>query len=69
MTIKSLRKKYKIDKLDFLKIDCENIDMSIIMNSSLKDLDSNYLCLEILPTNIYGWNNYKMPARVLYIKK
>ena len=63
MTIKSLRKKYKIDKLDFLKIDCENIDMSIIMNSSLKDLDSNYLCLEILPTNIYGWNNYKMPAR------
>ena len=63
MTIKSLRKKYKIDKLDFLKIDCENIDMSIIMNSSLKDLDSNYLCLEILPTNIYGWKNHKMPPR------
>ena len=63
MTIKSLRKKYKINNLDFLKIDCENIDMSIIMKSSLKDLDSNYLCLEILPTNIYGWKNHKMPSR------
>ena len=63
MTIKSLRKKYKINKLNFLKIDCENIDMSIIMKSRLKDLDSNYLCLEILPTAIYGWKNHKMPPK------
>ncbi|MAG69811.1 MAG: hypothetical protein CL471_05910 [Acidobacteria bacterium] len=61
LTLKSLRKKHNIKKLDFLKIDCENIDMSIIMKSSLKDLDSNYLCFEILPPTIYGWENYKYP--------
>ena len=63
LTLKSLRKKHNIKKLDFLKIDCENIDMSIIMKSSLKDLDSNYLCLEILPPTIYGWENYKYPPK------
>ena len=63
LTLKSLRKKHNIKKLDFLKIDCENIDMSIIMKSSLKDLDSNYLCFEILPSAIYGWENYKYPPK------
>ena len=63
MTIKNIRKKYKINRLDFLKIDCENIDMSIIMKSSLEDLDSNYLCLEILPPTIFGWKNYKPPSK------
>ena len=63
LTLKSLRKKHNIKKLDFLKIDCENIDMSIIMKSSLKDLDSNYLCFEILPPAIYGWENYKYPPK------
>jgi len=63
LTLKSLRKKYNIKKLNFLKIDCENIDMSIIMKSSLKDLDSNYLCFEILPTEIFGWKNYKFPPK------
>ena len=63
MTLKNIRRKYNINKLDFLKIDCENIDMSIIMKSSLKDLDSNYLCLEILPPAIYGWDNYKFPPK------
>ena len=63
LTLKSLRKKYNIKKLNFLKIDCENIDMSIIMKSSLKDLDSNYLCFEILPPAIYGWENYKYPPK------
>ncbi len=63
LTLKSLRKKHNIKRLDFLKIDCENIDMSIIMKSSLKDLDSNYLCFEILPPAIYGWENYKYPPK------
>jgi len=48
-TIKKLRKDYNLTKIDFLKIDCENLDEKIITTSSMEDLKSNYLSVEVLP--------------------
>ena len=49
ITLKDLRKEYGIKKIDFLKIDCENIDEKIIINSSYLELDAEYLSIEYLP--------------------
>tara|TARA_Y100000389_G_scaffold169236_1_gene175351 strand:- start:283 stop:1011 length:729 start_codon:yes stop_codon:yes gene_type:complete len=54
ITLKELRKKYKIKKIDFLKIDCESIDEKIILKSSLQDLDCKFLCIEIIPKSHYN---------------
>ena len=31
------------------------------MQASLKDLDCNFLSIELLPQIHYGWKNYKLP--------
>jgi len=64
ITLKKLRKKYNIKNLHFLKIDCEGMDSSIVLKSSLKDLDYSYLCIELLPQDFYGWKNYKQPKKI-----
>lgn len=56
-TLKKLREKYKIKSIDFLKIDCESVDEKIILNSSLKDLDCKFLCIEIIPESHYNKKN------------
>jgi hypothetical protein len=63
ITLNNLRKKYKINIINFLKLDCESIDEAIIMKSSLKDLDCNYLSIELLPQTQFGWENYKLPKK------
>ena len=63
MTLEKLRKKYKLKKIDFLKIDCENIDESIIMKTNLSVLDCNFLSVELLPQTQFGWKNYKFPKK------
>ncbi len=59
ITLNKLRKKYNIEKIDFLKIDCESKDAAIIMNSSLKDLECNFLSLELIPEKKYKSKNIK----------
>ena len=49
ITLKDLRKKYKINEIDFLKIDCENIDEQIILSARYLDLNAKYLSIECLP--------------------
>ena len=63
MTLAKLRKKYKLKKIDFLKIDCENIDESIIMKTNLSVLDCNFLSVELLPQTQFGWKNYKFTKK------
>ncbi len=71
ITLKKIRQKYNLKKINFLKLDCESIDESIIMQASLKDLDCNFLSIELLPQTHYGWKNYKLPKTNLnqYCKK
>ena len=71
ITLKKLRQKYNLKEINFLKLDCESIDESIIMQASLKDLDCNFISLELLPQTHYGWKNYKLPKTNLnkYCKK
>ena len=71
ITLKKLRQKYNLKEINFLKLDCESIDESIIIKSSLKDLDCNFLSIELLPQTHYGWKNYKLPKKNLnqYCKK
>ena len=61
ITLKKLRQKYNLKEINFLKLDCESIDESIIIQASLKDLDCNFLSIELLPQTHYGWKNYKLP--------
>ena len=70
-TLKKIRKKYKLDKINFLKLDCESIDEAIIMQSDLKDLNCNFLSIELLPQTQFGWKNYKLPKKNInsYCKK
>jgi len=63
MTIKNIRKKYNINKIDFLKMDCESKDISIIMNSSLKDLECNYLSLELIPSSEFDLKKKKISLK------
>lgn len=67
-TLKKLREKYNIKKIDFLKMDCESKDAAIIMNSSLKDLDCSYLCLELIPENKNNSKNIKNSAVNKFLK-
>ena len=71
VTLKKLRQKYNLKEINFLKLDCESIDESIIIKSRLKDLDCNFLSIELLPQTHYGWKNYKLPKTNLnqYCKK
>jgi len=68
ITLKKLRKKYNINKIDFLKMDCESKDATIIMNASLKDLDCNYLCLELIPEKKIKSKNIKNSAIKNFLK-
>ena len=68
ITLNKLRKKYKIEKVDFLKMDCESKDAAIIMNSSLKDLDCNYLCLELIPEKKAGLKIKKYNHKKTFFK-
>ena len=65
ITLKKLRQKYNLKEINFLKLDCESIDESIIIQASLKDLDCNFLSIELLPQTHYGWKNYKLPKKNL----
>ena len=65
ITLKKLRQKYKLKEINFLKLDCESMDESIIMQANLKDLDCNFLSIELLPQTHYGWKNYKLPKKNL----
>ena len=71
ITLKKLRQKYNLKEINFLKLDCESMDESIIIQASLKDLDCNFLSIELLPQTHYGWKNYKLPKTNLnqYCKK
>ncbi len=59
-TLKKIREKYKIKKIDFLKMDCESLDSKIILKSNFKNLTCKFLCIELLPQEVFGWN-YKEP--------
>jgi hypothetical protein len=51
-TLKDLRRKQNLEKINFLKIDCEGQDELILSQSSVEDLMSDFLCFEIIPTDI-----------------
>ncbi len=51
-TLRDLRKKQNLNKINFLKIDCEGQDELILSQSSIKDLESDFLCFEIIPMDI-----------------
>ena len=42
ITLSKLREEYELKNIDFLKIDCENIDEAIIMQTDLSVLDCNF---------------------------
>ena len=51
-TLGNLRKKENLKRINFLKIDCEGQDELILSQSSIEDLKSDFLCFEIIPTDI-----------------
>ena len=51
ITLSKLREEYELKNIDFLKIDCENIDESIIMQTDLSVLDCNFLSVESIASN------------------
>lgn len=59
-TLKKIRELYNINKIDFLKMDCESLDSKIILNCDFQTLKCRYLCVEVLPQEVLGWN-YKEP--------
>ena len=63
ITLSKLREEYELKNIDFLKIDCENIDESIIMQTDLSVLDCNFLSVELLPQTQFGWKNYTLPEK------
>ena len=63
ITLSKLREEYELKNIDFLKIDCENIDESIIMQTDLSVLDCNFLSVELLPQTQFGWENYRLPEK------
>tara|TARA_B100001287_G_scaffold240510_1_gene214947 strand:- start:1734 stop:2432 length:699 start_codon:yes stop_codon:yes gene_type:complete len=50
-TLKDLRKKQNLNKINFLKIDCEGHDELILSQSSIEDLEADFLCFEVIPTD------------------
>jgi len=60
LTLKKIREIYNIKKLDFLKMDCESLDSKIILKSDFKSLDCKFLCIELLPQEVFGWE-FKEP--------
>jgi len=52
ITLGDLRQKYNLNKINFLKLDCEGQDELILYQSSIEDLKSDFLCFEIIPTDI-----------------
>ena len=63
MTLKKLKSFYKIKDLDFLKMDCESLDSKILLKSSYEDLKCRFLCVELLPQEVFGWK-YKIPKKL-----
>ena len=63
MTLKKIRETYNIKNLDFLKLDCESLDSKILLKSNYNDLKCKYLCIELLPQEVFGWN-YKSPTKI-----
>jgi hypothetical protein len=61
--LKTLRKKYNLSRIDFIKLDCENLDEQIINKSGLNDLNCIFLSIELLPQTQYGWKNFKLPKK------
>ncbi len=55
-TLKKIRELYNIKKIDFLKMDCESLDSKIILNCDIRTLNCRYLCVEVLPQEVFGWN-------------
>tara|TARA_B100000963_G_scaffold359492_1_gene386970 strand:+ start:936 stop:1628 length:693 start_codon:yes stop_codon:yes gene_type:complete len=51
-TLKDLRQKHNLNKVNFLKIDCEGQDELILTQSSIDDLKSDFLCFEIIPMDV-----------------
>jgi len=49
ITLKELRSQQKLNKINFLKIDCEGQDEFILSQSSIEDLKSDFFCFEIIP--------------------
>ncbi len=54
-TLKKIREIYNIKKIDFLKMDCESLDNKIILKSDFKTLHCRFLCVELLPQEVFGW--------------
>jgi len=61
VTLGKLRQDLGLKKINFLTIDCEGMDEKIILKSKLKDLEADFLCIEILPQTIFGWKNFNFP--------
>ena len=59
-TLKKIRELYKIKQIDFLKMDCESLDNEIILKSDFQTLNCKFLCVELLPQEVYGWE-FKEP--------
>lgn len=55
-TLRKIRSLYNLNKLDFLKMDCESLDSKIILNCDFRTLNCRYLCVEVLPQEVFGWN-------------
>ena len=69
MSLRDLRKKFSLDKINFLKIDCENVDEQIILKASYKDLDADFLSLEYLPKMKDTNNKKRAEANFLELLK
>ena len=54
-TLKKIRELYKIKQIDFLKMDCESLDNEIILKTDFQTLNCKFLCVELLPQEVYGW--------------
>ena len=59
-TLKKIRELYKIKQIDFLKMDCESLDNEIILKTDFQTLNCKFLCVELLPQEVYGWE-FKEP--------
>ncbi len=54
-TLNKIIQLYSLKNIDFLKIDCEGLDTKIILNTNLKKLNFKFICIELLPQEVYGW--------------
>ena len=62
-TLRKIREIYNIKKIDFLKMDCESLDNKVILKSDFQTLHCRFLCIELLPQEVFGWKFKEPPIK------